>query len=284
MTPLKFDAIVIGTGQAGPSLAAKLAGSGMKTAIIEKGKFGGTCVNSGCTPTKTLVASARVAHLIKRSDDFGIHVNGSVSVDMKKVKARKDQLVINSNKGLESWLQNTENLTVFKGHGKFTGPDTVAVNDQELTAKKIFINVGGRAFIPPGFENVSYLTNESIMDVDFVPEHLIVVGGSYIGLEFGQMYRRFGSRVTIIEMGDRLVTREDPEVSEEIQRILELEGIDIRLNATCLKGQQSGDDIVVDVDCEVGDKQVSGSHLLLATGRTPNTGDLGLDLAGISTN
>lgn len=284
MTALKFDAIVIGTGQAGPSLAARLAGAGMKTAIIEKGKFGGTCVNSGCTPTKTLVASARVAHLINRSDDFGIHVKGSVSVDMKKVKARKDQLVTNSNKGLESWLQNTGNLTVFKGHGKFTGPKTIEVNHQELTAEKIFINVGGSAFIPPGFENVDYLTNESIMDVDFVPEHLIVVGGSYIGLEFGQMYRRFGSRVTIIEMGDRLVTREDPEVSEEIQRILELEGIDIRLNATCLKGQKSGDDILVDVDCEVGDKQVSGSHLLLATGRTPNTGGLGLDLAGISTN
>jgi pyruvate/2-oxoglutarate dehydrogenase complex dihydrolipoamide dehydrogenase (E3) component len=284
MSKEQFDAIVIGTGQAGPSLAVRLAEEGLKTAIIEKGKFGGTCVNSGCTPTKTLVASARVAHLIKRSNEFGINVSGSVTIDMKKVKERKDQLVANSNKGLESWLLSTDNLTVFKGHGKFSGPNTIEVYHQQLTADKIFINVGGSAFIPPGFEHVKYLTNESIMDVDFIPEHLVIVGGSYIGLEFGQMYRRFGSEVTIIEMADRLLTREDPDVSDEVKRILELEGINVRLNATCLKGYAHKEGVLVDVDCEIGEKQVFASHLLLATGRKPNTADLGLETAGIKTD
>ena len=280
----QFDAIVIGTGQAGPSLAARMAAEGMKTAIIEKGRFGGTCVNNGCTPTKTLVASAKVAYQIQRAEDYGIMVDGSVKVDMKKVKARKDRLVQQSNQGVENWMKNTENLEVFEGHARFTGPGAVEVNNQVLTSDKIFINVGGRAFIPPGFENVDYLTNESIMDIDFVPEHLIIVGGSYIGLEFGQMYRRFGSQVTIVEMSDRLLTREDPEVSEEIKRILELEGINIRLNAKCLEGHQHGETVTVQVDCDEGDKQISGSHLLIATGRTPNTGDLGLEKAGIETD
>lgn len=280
----KYDAIIIGTGQAGPSLAAKLAASGLKTAIVEKGKFGGTCVNTGCTPTKTLVASARAAHMAKRAADFGVQINGSIQVDMKKVKERKDLLVQQSTKGLEKWLKSTENLTVYEGYARFIEPKTIEVNEQSLTADKIFINVGGSAFIPPGFEEVNYLTNESIMEVDFVPEHLVIVGGSYIGLEFGQMYRRFGSEVTIIEMADRLLTREDPDVSTEILRILELEGIQVRLNAKCLKGSESESGIVVDIDCETGDKQVKGSHLLVATGRKPNTADLGLEVAGIFAN
>ena len=218
-----YDAIIIGTGQAGPSLAARLAASGMKTAIIEKGRFGGTCVNTGCTPTKTLVASAKAAHIARRAEDYGIKINGSITVDMKKVKERKDQLVRQSNEGLEKWMKNTENLSVFEGHARFIGPHFIQVNNQQLEAEKIFVNVGGSAFIPPGFENVNYLTNESMMAIDSVPEHLIIVGGSYIGLEFGQMYRRFGSQVTIIEMADRLITREDPDISEEVQKILELE-------------------------------------------------------------
>lgn len=281
MLSQKFDAVIIGTGQAGPSLAARLADSGMKTAIVEKDKFGGTCVNTGCTPTKTLVASARVAHLIKRSSDYGIDIDGMVKVDMKKVKARKDRLVQQSNQGVESWLKSTENLTVFEGHARFTGPNTIQVNQQLLHARNIFVNVGGRAFIPKGFEGVDYLTNESIMQIDFVPEHLVVVGGSYIGLEFGQMYRRFGSEVTIIEMSDRLLIREDPDVSKEIQKLLEQEGINFRLNAKCLSGKKIDNGIMVNLDCETGDKQVTGSHLLIATGRRPNTDDLGLENAAV---
>ena len=280
----QFDAIVIGTGQAGPSLAARMANAGMKTAIIEKGAFGGTCVNNGCTPTKTLVASAKVAYQVQRAQDYGIIIEGGIQTDMKKVKARKDRLVQESSQGVEDWLKSTNNLSVFEGHARFTAPDSIMVNDQHLTSDKIFINVGGKAFIPPGFENVEYLTNESIMNVDFVPEHLIIVGGSYIGLEFGQMYRRFGSKVTIIEMSDRLISKEDPEVSKEIKDILELEEIDIRLNATCLEGHQDGDIIKVKVDCDTGEEQITGSHLLLATGRTPNTEDLGLENTGVETD
>ena len=284
MKAQKFEAIIIGTGQAGPPLAARLAGSGLKTAIIEKSKFGGTCVNTGCTPTKTLVASARVAHMVRRASDFGVQVNGSIQVDMKKVKERKDQLVRQSSEGLEKRLKNTENLTVFEGHAMFTSTKTIEVNEQQLTADKIFINVGSSAFIPAGFENLDYLTNESMMEVDFVPEHLVIVGGSYIGLEFGQMYHRFGSEVTIIEMADRLINREDPDVSEEILRILEQEGIQVKLNAKCLAGTKHKNGIMVDLDCDTGDRQVMGSHLLIATGRKPNTADLGLESAGITTN
>lgn len=284
MSKQTYDAIVIGTGQAGPSLAARLAATGMKTAIVEKDLFGGTCVNNGCTPTKTLVASAKAAHIARRSLDFGVNISGTIIVDMKKVKERKDLLVRQSNQGVEQWMKNTEHLSVFQGHARFIGPHSIQVNDQQLETEKIFINVGGSAFIPPGFETVNYLTNESMMEIDLVPEHLIIVGASYIGLEFGQMYRRFGSQVTIIEMADRLIKREDPDVSEEMQRILELEGIKFRLNAKCLKGIQDDQGITVDVDCDVGEKTVNGSHLLIATGRKPNTFDLGLELAGIKTD
>src|SRR5215471_14025014 len=202
----KYDAIVIGTGQAGPSLAARLAGRGLKVAIIERKRFGGTCVNNGCIPTKTLVASARAAHVARRAGDYGVTVPGSIAVDMKKVKARKDAVVRQSSEGLQKWLRDTQNLTVIEGHARFVDAHSVRVGDELLEADKIFINVGGRASIPPlrGIDQVSYLNNSTMMNVDFVPEHLIVIGGSYVGLEFAQMYRRFGSEVTVVEMGPRL--------------------------------------------------------------------------------
>ena len=279
-----FDAIIIGTGQAGPSLAARLAGEGEKTAIIERKLFGGTCVNVGCTPTKSLVASARAAYMARRGNDFGVIIDGSITMDMKKVKARKDEIVRQSNQGVENWLKNTENLTVYEGHARFENPHTISVGEEQLAADKIFINVGTRAFVPTGFGNVYYLTNTSMMEIDFLPEHLIIVGGSYVGLEFGQIYRRFGSKVTIIEMDSRLIRREDEDISAAVKNILENEGIDIRLNAECITAQKHDDNIVVNIDCQSGDREVSGSHLLLAVGRRPNTHDLGLDKAGIETD
>jgi pyruvate/2-oxoglutarate dehydrogenase complex dihydrolipoamide dehydrogenase (E3) component len=232
----KYDAIVIGTGQAGPSLAVRLAGTGMTVAIIERKRFGGTCVNNGCIPTKTLVASARAAHVARRAGDYGVTIRSSIAVDMKKVKMRKDAVVRQSSEGLKKWLKNTQNLTVYEGHARFADAHRVRVGDELLEADKFFINVGGRASIPPfrGIDQVSYLNNSTMMDVDFLPEHLIVIGGSYVGLEFAQMYRRFGSEVTIVEMGPRLIHREDEDVSENIKTILEGEGIKIRLGAECI--------------------------------------------------
>ena len=215
-----YDAIIIGTGQAGPSLAVRLAGAGMKVAIIERKRFGGTCVNTGCIPTKTLVASARAAHIARRAAEYGVMIDGSIAVDMKRVKERKDAIVRRSNEGVEKWLKSTENLTVYEGHARFEDAHRVRVGDEMLEADKIFINVGGRASTPPlpGLDQVSYLNNSTMMDVDFLPEHLIIIGGSYVGLEFGQMYRRFGSEVTIVEMGPRLIQREDEDVSEAIRK------------------------------------------------------------------
>lgn len=282
----KFDAIVIGTGQSGPALAARLTKERLKTAVIERKLFGGTCVNVGCIPTKTLVASARAAHMARRGPDFGVMIGGSVAVDMKRVKARKDAIVGQSNQGVTNWLKNMSNCTVFEGHGQFEDAHTVRVNDDLLEAEKIFINVGARAFVPdmPGISEINYLTNSSIMDLDFLPEHLVIVGGSYIGLEFAQMYRRFGSRVTVVEKGDRLIARDDEDVSATVKEILEGEGIDIRLNAECMTVEKSGDGVAVNVDCTDGTPKVIGSHLLMAVGRTPNTNDLGLDKAGIETD
>jgi len=277
-----FDAIVIGTGQAGPSLAKRLAGAGMKVAIIERKLFGGTCVNTGCIPTKTMVASAYAAHLAGRAGDFGVST-GVVSVDMKRVKARKDVISGRNSKGVENGLRNTNNVTVYQGQAKFLSPSQVVVNGETLSSERIFINVGGRATIPdlPGLDQVSYLTNSSMMEIDFLPEHLIIVGGSYVGLEFGQMYRRFGSEVTIIEMSSRLIHREDEDVSASVKEILENEGINVRLNAKCIRLGRQGDMITVGVDCSSGPPMVAGSHLLLAVGRRPNTDDLGLDQAGV---
>jgi pyruvate/2-oxoglutarate dehydrogenase complex dihydrolipoamide dehydrogenase (E3) component len=278
-----FDAIIIGTGQAGPFLAARFAAAGMTVAIIERHKFGGTCVNTGCIPTKTLVASAYAAHVARRGAEYGFAVNGDVRCDMKRVKARKDEVSGRSNRGVEEWLRGLKNCTVIQGHARFQSSHTVVVNDEVLQADKMFINVGGRASVPamPGIQDVPFLTNSSMMDVDFLPEHLVIVGGSYIGLEFGQMYRRFGSEVTVVEMGPRLIQREDEEVSEAIKTILESEGIEIRLGAECIAFEKRGDKVAVQVDCSSGDNTVTGSHALLAVGRVPNTNDLGLEDAGI---
>lgn len=282
----KFDAIIIGAGQAGPFLADRLTTSGLSVAFIERNLFGGTCVNTGCTPTKAMVASAYAAHLAKRADEYGVSV-GEVKVDMKRVKARKDKIVADSRVGLESWLKGMKNCTTFEGHARFESPHEISVNGEKLTADKIFINVGTRAFVPPmpGLEEIEYFTNSTLLDIDFVPKHLIIVGGSYIGLEFGQMFRRFGSEVTIIEMGERLISREDKDISNAIKEILENEGIKIRLNAKCISFSKRGDEIVAQVDCEKDAPEVSGgTHVLLAVGRTPNTQDLGLENAGIETD
>jgi len=282
----QFDAIIIGTGQAGPSLAARFAAAGTPVAIIERHKFGGTCVNTGCIPTKTLVASAYAAHVARRGAEYGFAVNGDVRVDMKRVKARKDEVSGRSNRGVEEWLRGLKNCTVIQGHARFQSSHTVAVNDEVLQADKIFINVGGRASVPamPGIQDVPFLTNSSMMDVDFLPEHLVIVGGSYIGLEFGQMYHRFGSKVTIVEMGPRLIGREDEDISEAVRQILGAEGIQIRLNAKCISLAKRDSRIAVGIGCDEGPPEVLGTHVLLAVGRTPNTHDLGLDRAGVATD
>src|SRR5881296_2228972 len=279
----RFDAIIIGTGQAGPSLASRFSAAGMRVAIIERHKFGGTCVNTGCIPTKTLVASAYAAHVARRGAEYGFVVNGDVRVDMKRVKARKDEVSGRSNRGVEEWLRGLKNCTVIQGHARFGSSRTVVVNDEVLQADKVFINVGGRASVPAiqGIHDASFLTNSSMMDVDFLPEHLVIVGGSYVGLEFAQMYRRFGSEVTVVERGPRLIHREDEDVSENIKTILEGEGIKIRLGAECIGFEKRGDQVAVQVDCSSGDKTVIGSHTLLAVGRVPNTNDLGLEQPGI---
>jgi pyruvate/2-oxoglutarate dehydrogenase complex dihydrolipoamide dehydrogenase (E3) component len=279
-----YDAIIIGTGQAGPSLAVRLASTGMKVAIIERKRFGGTCVNTGCIPTKTLVASARAAHVARHAGEYGVRIDSSIDVEMKKVKERKDDVVRRSNEGVEKWLKSTEKLTVYEGHARFEDTYQVRVGDELLEADKIFINVGGRAATPPlpGLDQVSYFTNSTMMEVDFLPEHLIVIGGSYVGLEFAQMYRRFGSEVTIVEMGPRLIQREDEDVSEAINTILENEGINMRLNAECIAMENRGKKVAISVDCISGDKTVVGSHVLLAVGRVPNAEDLGLENAGVA--
>ena len=281
-----FDAIIIGTGQAGPALAARLAGAGMKTAVIERARFGGTCVNTGCIPTKTLIASAYAAQLARRAAEYGVTIGGPVAVDMKQVKARKDEISGRSSNGVEQWMRGLENVMVYQGHARFESAHSVRVNGELLEADRIFVNVGGRALVPPmpGLDQVPYLTNSSMMEVDFLPEHLIVIGGSYVGLEFGQMYRRFGARVTIVEKGPRLIQREDEDVSQAVLEILEREGIEIRLNANCLSARREGDHIAVGLDCSDGARDVHGSHLLLAVGRVPNTEDLGLDQAGVETD
>jgi len=278
-----YDAIIIGTGQAGPSLAARLANAGKKVAVIERKFFGGTCVNNGCIPTKTMVASAYAAHMARRSADYGVQVGGLVTVDMKQVKARKDRVSSQSRTGLEGWLKGTKNITVYAGQARFESPHEISLGKERLTAMQIFINVGGRAVVPrmPGIDQVPYLTNSSMMNVDFLPRHLVIVGGSYVGLEFGQMFRRFGSEVTIIEMSSRLISREDEDVSVTVREILEAEGIRVRLNAKCIAASKRGDDIAVSVDCTAGAPEITGSHLLLAVGRRPNTDDLGLDKAGV---
>src|SRR6202789_3150417 len=280
-----FDAIIIGTGQAGPSLAARFAGAGKTVAIIERHKFGGTCVNTGCIPTKTLVASAYAIHVARRGAEYGF-ATGNVLVDIKRVKARKDAASARSNKGVEKSLRETKNCTVIQGHARFQSSNTVVVNDEVLQADKIYINVGGRARIPdmPGIHDVPFLTNSSMMDIDFLPEHLVIVGGSYVGLEFAQIYRRLGSEVTIVEMGPRLIGREDEDVSQAVREILEAEGIHVRLNAKCISLAKGDGGVVVRMECSEDPKEVAGTQALLAVGRVPNTSDLCLERAGVATD
>jgi pyruvate/2-oxoglutarate dehydrogenase complex dihydrolipoamide dehydrogenase (E3) component len=279
-----FDAIVIGTGQAGPFLAMRLTAAGQSVAVVERGRFGGTCVNTGCIPTKTLVASAHIAHAARRAAEFGIEIAAPISANMKRIKARKDEISGNSRNGLEAKLKSTPNCTVYQGHARFESPNEVRVGEELLAASKIFINVGGRASIPPmpGMADTPYLTNSTLLDMDALPEHLIIVGGGYVGLEFAQIFRRFGSQVTIIDMSSRLIAHEDEDISSEVQAILEREGIEVRLNATCIALKNFGQEVGVRVDCAGSASEVRGSHILLAMGRTPNTDDLGLENARVT--
>ena len=282
----EFDAIIIGAGQAGPSLAGRLTSAGMTVAFVERKFFGGTCVNTGCTPTKTLVASAYAAHLARRAADFGVLLDGSVRVDMKIVKARADAIVSESREGIERRLRAMKGCTVIEGQARFEGPHRVRVGDELLSAPHVFINVGGRASVPemPGVHDVPFLNNRSMLELDQLPEHLIVVGGSYVGLEFAQMYRRFGAEVTVVEKAARLIAREDEEISDAIREILMDEGINVRLNAECISLAPHAKGVEVGVDCKEGDPTAVGSHVLLAVGRRPNTDDLGLEAAGVETD
>jgi pyruvate/2-oxoglutarate dehydrogenase complex dihydrolipoamide dehydrogenase (E3) component len=281
-----YDAIVIGTGQSGPALARRLVAAGQKVAIIERKFFGGTCINTGCTPTKTLVASAYAAFLARRAGDYGVTIGGPVGVDMQAVKARKDAIAGASRQGVERSLKTLKGCAVYEGHARFVGSKRVAVNGIELAADRVFINVGGRASIPPisGLDQVPYFTNSSMMDIDFLPPHLIILGGSYIGLEFAQVYRRFGSEVTVIELAPRLIAREDDDVSRAVAEFLEEEGIDVRVDSKVVGVERQGNSIAVKVESAGKIKQVVGTHMLVAIGRRPNTDDLGLDKAGIATD
>lgn len=285
-SPAFFDAIVIGTGQAGPALAARLSADGYRVAVIERHRFGGTCVNDGCIPTKTLIASAHAARLAARADEYGVRISRPPRMDMKRVKARKDAVVAKSSANVAKWMRGLKDATVIKGDARFTGRDSVEVNGKALTAPRIFLNIGGRPLVPkmPGLGTVPFLTNVSMMKVDFLPKHLIVVGGSYVGLEFAQAFRRFGSRVTVVEMGPRLIGREDVDVSQGVREFLEGEGIEVRLDAQCLSMRKTRTGVGIGVECKDGSPQVNGSHILLAVGRVPNTDDLGLGAAGIETD
>ncbi|WP_321798608.1 FAD-containing oxidoreductase [Caballeronia sp. J97] len=282
-----FDAVVIGTGQGGSPLAVRLAQSGRRTAVIERHLFGGTCVNVGCTPTKTYVASARAAHVARTAAQYGVMIGGDITIDMARVKARKDEVIEGSRTGIEKWLRETENLTVFKGHGRFTGPHALSIetNDgsmQAIDADLIVINTGTRAVVPrvDGLERVPYLTNSTVLELTEVPAHLVIVGASYIALEFGQMFRRFGSRVTVLVRGERILTREDEDVARAMQDVFAREGVEFRFGAQISRVEPSTSGVRI----FSGDEVIDASHLLFATGRTPNTDDLGLEHAGIAVN
>jgi pyruvate/2-oxoglutarate dehydrogenase complex dihydrolipoamide dehydrogenase (E3) component len=279
----RFDAVVIGTGQAGPSLANRLTRAGMTAAVIERGRFGGTCINTGCMPTKTMVASAYAAHLATRAADYGVAIEGRVTIDMKKVIARKNLVSDTAQKNIENWLSSMPGCTVMRGHARFVSSNEIEVDGDRIVADKIFINVGGRALVPPipGIDQISFFTNETIMNVEAVPPHLLILGGSYIGLEFAQMFRRFGSKVTVVEAAPRLIPREDDDVSDAVRDILEREGIAIHLATKCTGLTARGASIVAQLDAPAGPVEVEATHLLLAIGRKPNTDDLGLDRAGL---
>jgi pyruvate/2-oxoglutarate dehydrogenase complex dihydrolipoamide dehydrogenase (E3) component len=283
-----FDAIVIGTGQGGGPLGVKLAESGRRTAVIERHLFGGTCVNVGCTPTKTYVASARAAHVARHAGDYGVIVEGEVRVDLARVKARKDELIAGSRNGVEQWLRSTPGVTVFNGHARFTGAHSISVQghdgqQHELDADAIFINTGTRATVPEidGLASISHLTNSTMLELTELPEHLAIVGGSYIALEFAQMFRRFGSRVSVLVRGDRVLAREDKDFAEQIQKVMSREGVEFLFKTETSKVEPAGKGVRIVLKDQ---KSIDASHLLFATGRTPNTDDLGLDQAGIVLN
>jgi pyruvate/2-oxoglutarate dehydrogenase complex dihydrolipoamide dehydrogenase (E3) component len=280
-----FDAIVVGAGQAGPAIAARCAREGLRTAVIERGAFGGTCVNTGCVPTKTLVASARAVQQARRGADFGFDT-GTLRVDMARVIARKDAIVRASREGVEGWMRRLPRAEVIVGEARFVAPGRLEVAGRQLGAPRIFLNLGGRAATPPlaGIDSVPWLDNTSIMQLDHVPEHLVVVGGSYIGLEFAQLMRRLGSEVTVVERAPRLVPREDADVSDGLRALLEAEGIRFELGAECLALDRHGARVRVGAACGGGARAVEGSHVLIAAGRVPNTDGIGLDRAGIRTD
>ena len=289
--PDRYDAIIIGTGQAGKPLAVALAEAGRKTAIIERKHVGGTCINVGCTPTKTMVASARVAYLARRGADYGVHAN-SMRVNVAEVRQRKQAIVESFRNGSQRHLQNTKNLELIFGEGSFSGPKSVTVRLQSgetrhLTAATIFINTGGRPEGPPlpGLESVPALDSTSIMELDVLPNHLLVLGGGYIGLEFGQMFRRFGSAVTVVQRGKQLLAREDADVAEEVAKILREDGMEVLLETQAARVAEGGGGTVrLTVSGPAGERTLSGSHLLVAAGRVPNTEALNLSAAGITTD
>jgi len=278
----RYDAIVIGTGQAAPALCGRLDKEGVKTVLIERKRLGGTCVNNGCIPTKTLVASAHTVHMARRGAEYGFSIE-KIEIDMRAVKARKDRVVKQSSDGLGNWIDGMKNVTLVRGQARFSAPRSVSVSGRTLEADKVFVNVGGRALVPdiPGAKDVPFLTNSTMMEVDFLPEHLVIVGGSYIGLEFAQMYRRFGSQVTVVERMAKLLPREDDDVAAEIRAILEREGVVIRTDAECMALKKNGDRVSVEMQCKSGAPLAEGTHLLMAVGRVPNTDDLDLKKAGI---
>jgi pyruvate/2-oxoglutarate dehydrogenase complex dihydrolipoamide dehydrogenase (E3) component len=288
--PQQFDAIVIGSGQGGTPLSMALAGAGMRTALVERKHIGGTCINEGCTPTKTMVASGRVAYLTRRAPDYGVHT-GPVSVDMAKVRKRKRDIVDSFRNGSQSRIEKTANLELIFGDASFSGPKTVSVRLQDggyrtLSARSIFINAGTRASRPKldGLDNVPFLDNASIMELEAVPDHLLILGGGYIGLEFGQLFRRLGSRVTIVQSARQLLRGEDPDIAEEVAHILQQDGVDVMLNSNATHVEQSGTNIRLQVLSEHASTTLDGSHLLVATGRAPNSDTLNLAAAGVQTS
>jgi len=281
-----YDAIIIGSGQGGVPLATNLAGLGWSVALIEKGQLGGSCINYGCTPTKTMVSSAHIAHYARVAPEFGIHT-GKVQVNMAEIVARKNEIVESFRSGIEDQVENNPNLTLYRGHGRFTAPHAIEVNGEKLTSDKIFINTGTRPRILPipGLDQVEYLTNRNIMDLKAVPAHLIALGGNYLGLEFGQMFRRLGSDVTVVELGDQIIPREDPEVSESLKEALEGEGMTFHLGAKTTKVAKTPDGLEIVVEKKDGTTQtLKGTHLLVSIGQVPNSDDLGLDKAGVATD
>jgi len=281
---MRFDAIVVGAGQAGPPLVARLTAAGMKVALVERHLVGGTCVNTGCTPTKAMVASAYAAHLARRAGDYGVRIAGDIAIDMAAVTARLQGIAANSRHNNETWLAGMDDCTLIRAQARFEAPDRLRVGDETITAPRIFLNVGGRALVPamPGIDEIDVLTNSSILQLTEVPRHLVVIGGSYIGLEFAQAFRRFGAQVTVIEKGPRITAREDEDVSTTLQQILADDGVAFRLNAECIHFARHSDGIAAGVTCTDGEPDVIGSHVLMAVGRRPNTDDLGLDAAGLA--